>query len=141
MTPGDVDSPWAIDTPAASDAAPKGEGSRLAEWVAWYVETYEAWEQIPACWAKHSAMVNELQAAMELRLAIDAETAGDMVASVRGRADWHDYRGHMMGRLAASPGATCAQRGEHREPRSWDREDSAERRRQARQANRARAAG
>jgi hypothetical protein len=137
MKPGDVDSPWAIDTPGASDAAPKG----LAEWVAWYVETYEAWEQIPACWATHSAMVNELQAAMELRLAIDAETSGDMIASARGRADWHDYRGRMMERLAATPGAVCARRGEHREPKSWDREDSAERRRAARQANRGRAAG
>jgi len=39
----------------------------------------------------HFAMVHELPAAMELRLAIDAETAGDMVASVRGRSDCRDY--------------------------------------------------
>jgi hypothetical protein len=114
------------------DAAPKS----LAEWVAWYVATYEAWEQIPACWAEHPAMVNELQAARELWLVIDAETAGDMIGSARGRAEWHDYRGRMMQRLAESPGAVCAKRGEHREPKSWDREESAERRRAARQANR-----
>jgi len=38
----------------------------------------------------------------------------------------------VMEHLAASPGAVCAERGEHRELTSWDREDSAERRRQAR---------
>ena len=141
MTTSDIESPWANDTPGRKDAGPGEDGSALSGWVRWYVETYEAWEQVPACWAEHPAMVNELQAAMELRLAIDAETAGDMLASARGRADWHDYRGRLMERLAASPGATCAQRGEHREPRSWDREGSAERRRQARLANRARVAG
>ena len=140
MTAAAMESPWANDTPAG-EVAPTGEGGRLPGWVRWYVETYEAWEQVPACWAGHPAMVNELQAAVELRLAIDAETAGDMLASIRGRADWHDYRGRLMERLAGSPGAACAQRGEHREPRSWDREGSAERRRQSRQANRARVAG
>lgn len=132
---------FAVDTPGGKDAGAGKEGSALSEWVSWYVETYEAWEQVPAGWAEHTAMVNELQAAMELRLAIDAETAGEMLASARGRADWHDYRGRLIERLAAGPGATCAQQGGHRDPRSWDREGSAERRRRARQTNRARVAG
>lgn len=127
-------SPWA-------DAAQSERASVFESWVAWYVETYEAWEQVPACWASHPAMVGELEAAMDLRLGIDTQTAGDVLAAGRGRADWHDYRGRMMERLAATPGAVCAQRGEHREPRSWDREASSERRRQARRAERARVAG
>ena len=49
---------------------------------------------------------------MELRLATDAETADDILASALGRAD---FRGCLMGRLAASPGAACVQRDEHRE--------------------------
>lgn len=75
-----------------------GRGCSGPARVAWYVETYEAWEQVPACWAEYPAMVSDLQAAMELRLAIDAETAGDMLAAARGGADWHDYRGRLMER-------------------------------------------
>lgn len=134
-------SPWADDAAPATEAGQSERASALESWVAWYVETYEAWEQVPACWASHPAMVGELEAAMDLRLGIDTQTAGDVLAAGRGRADWHDYRGRMMERLAATPGAACAQRGEHREPRSWDREASSERRRQARRAERARIAG
>lgn len=84
-----------------------GRGCSGPARVAWYVETYEAWEQVPACWAEYPAMVSDLQAAMELRLAIDAETAGDMLAAARGGADWHDYRGRLMERGRVPWGGVC----------------------------------
>jgi hypothetical protein len=58
------------------------------------------------------------------------QRAGDVLATAR--AEWHDYAGRMLDRLASTPGAMRAQRGEHREPRTWDRAATLERRRQAR---------
>jgi hypothetical protein len=55
--------------------------------------------------------------------------AGDVLATARTRAEWHDDAGRMLDRLASSPGAQCAQRGGHREPRTWDRAATLERRR------------
>ncbi|MFC0080954.1 hypothetical protein ACFFRE_02120 [Aciditerrimonas ferrireducens] len=112
--------------PTEQPALPSG----LEPWVAWYVQAYEAWDTIPACWARHPAMIQELHAAMQLRLAIDTETAGDLLATARGIAEWHDYRSRFMDRLARTPGATCAQRRSHREPTTWDRHHDAQRRRE-----------
>ena len=156
MTAGPMGSPWDDDggevgsswEGSGREQLPIGGDDRgvkglpnLRAWVEWYVRNYEAWDSIPPCWAEHPAMVNELQAAMELRLALDVETAGDVAAASRARAEWHDYRGRAMERLGHSPGAVCAQRREHREPVTWDREASAERRREARRSARLKAAG
>lgn len=34
----------------------------LDEWVAWLIETFELEDEIPACWRKHGAMVEEISA-------------------------------------------------------------------------------
>jgi|GEM_PF-5721661 len=105
MTPGDMGAASGGRHQGGQRRGREGAEGAPCGLVARYVDTYEVWEQVPAGWAQHSAMLNELPAAMEVRLAIGAETAGDMLASVRGRAGWYDYRGRLIGRLAASPGA------------------------------------
>lgn len=131
VTPG----PWgdpATSGPERAPASPAVFLNGLDTWVrTWFVPAYEAWKQIPACWAEHAAMVNELEVAMELRAALDTAAAGDVLAGAKGRAEWADFRGRMMDRLAATPGAMCA-KAEHREPITWDRVASVERRREVR---------
>lgn len=131
----DVGGPWAklpTTGPERAPASPAVLLGGLGHWVrTWFVPAYEAWKQIPPCWAEHAAMVNELEAAMELRAALDTAAAGDVLAGAKARAEWSEYRGRMMERLAATPGAACA-KGEHREPITWDRSGSVERRREIR---------
>ena len=96
---------------------------QLRRFVTWLVPTLELWEKIPACWAAHPGVVEELRVAHQLYQAALAVT--DPAAAGRVRADWQDYLGRVLDRLAASPGGGCAQRGEHRTGRTWDRQDSA----------------
>lgn len=106
----------------------------LVPWVASFVEGYEAWDRIPPCWARHGAMAEELEAAWRLGLALAKEAGDDIDAQAHGQAEFWDYIGRMMDRLAASPGAACAaSQGRHIEPATWDKEASAARRRAARQ--------
>ena len=100
----------------------------------WLVPTLELWDRIPACWASHSGMVEELRVAHELFEAILHTTASTALVGVQTRADWHTYMGHVLDRLARGPGGECARRGEHRTGRTWDRHESAQKRRAARQA-------
>jgi hypothetical protein len=108
----------------------------LSQWAAWLVDTYEMWERIPPCWARHPGMVAELRVAQQLLLAIQADTADDVIALSRGLADWHDYFGRLTERLDRNPGRQCATAGRHRDPTTWDREGSAQRRRTARISDR-----
>ncbi len=138
MTPThDPEDPWG----ARSGALPTSQEvqtqtAMITDWVDWYVDHYEAWAQIPACWEQHAAMVNELEAAKELRQVLDAANASDLLAGAKGRAEWHDYRGRMMERLTHTPGLACAERGKHHEPVTWDHGAWTEKRKQARLAAR-----
>lgn len=130
--------PWGEPIDLAKERAPASPAALvggLERWVTdWFVPSFEAWRQIPQCWAEHGAMVNELGTAMELRATSEAVTAGDTTAKAKAMADWCDYRGRMMERLKETPGAACA-KGDHCEPMTWDRAASVERRREIRRRN------
>jgi hypothetical protein len=139
---GDEEPPPAPEPPAPSEPDPDisdGSGpslpprAELGTWVAGFVESYEAWDQIPACWSRHGAMVEELAACWHLGLVLAMEAGRDVKAGAHSQADFWDYAGRMLERLSRSPGAACAIKGSHVEAMTWDRADSSARRRAARQ--------
>ncbi len=147
--PDDIQDVWIeADSVVAAANTSKGCGSgagpeqsepamppstELPKWVVAFVNGYEAWDRIPACWAQHGAVAEEMEACWKFGLILAMEAGGDIKAQAHGQADFWDYVGRMMDRLALTPGAMCASEGKHCEPATWDKEDSAARRRAARQ--------
>ena len=103
---------------------PTGGGSgRFADFVLWVVDTYELWSRIPACWESHRQVTNELRALQARHLQANETAESDPAAGVAARADWHDYLGRMLTRLADGPAATCAQARVHHVAQTWDDDD------------------
>lgn len=117
---------------AVASAMPLQPVGSLSVWVGWLVDTHELWGRIPNCWERHPGVVAEMAAARDLLLRIDAESDGDVAALSHGHAEWYDYFGRILERLAHSPARDCVAADRHREPTSWDREDSVQRRKMAR---------
>lgn len=82
---------WKELAPAAYDA----ELAELTEWVAWWVDRYELGAKIiPACWASHGPLVEELAAlrsAWSLSFQPGDEGAGPL--------GWHERQALLLGRI------------------------------------------
>ena len=127
---GEPDDPGTGD-PAIGERGGVDDG--MAGWVTRLVADFELWERIPACWAQHPAMTAELRVCQLLERFIAADGVDDPVAATPRRAEWIEYLGRCLDRLALTPGHHCAGRGEHRPARSWDRHATALARQQHRQ--------
>lgn len=80
-------------SPGANDAAPLPTGEELTTWVAWLIEHYEL-DEIPPCWPRHGALVEEFDALRVAWLDSIGRGAGGMAA-----VTWHDALGRALGRI------------------------------------------
>ena len=114
-----------------TDAA-ESASKELCDWVEGFVTDYELWAEIPPCWAEHSAMRLELATLYAEFLAVGLARSDGIPAWAAAAASFAENRRRALEGLARSPAATCAAKGEHRPPITWDREASLEARRRHR---------
>lgn len=98
---------WNLDALSPEDRSSRWEV--LFDWVGWLVERYELAEQVPSCWWRHGALVEELNA-LELSWSAAYESADcDHNAALA----WHEDFAKCRERLAEWDRAGCAG-GPHR---------------------------
>lgn len=83
---------------------------QLIAWVDALIDRYELHEQLPACWYRHGAMVEELNA---LHVAWIGAYVG-FHALPTAATDWHDYLERVLGRIRGWDIRGCAS-GQHRD--------------------------
>jgi hypothetical protein len=99
---------WTKLTGAAADEARVA----LDTWVRWLVARYDIdAREIPACWAEHGDLFEELSA---LRTAHQA--AFDPAGPPTGPADWHATLSNTRTRLQLAVAGTGCRAGHHRAP-------------------------
>src|SRR5688572_17783431 len=67
---------------------------KLTKWVTWLIERYELGDVLPACWAQHGAIVEELDALRIGWIDLVDQGSGDL-----GPAQWHDYLHRALDRI------------------------------------------
>ena len=91
------------------DAAAKA-WAWLIDWVGWLVDRYELAEEIPACWYRHPAQVEELTAlAAAWHTAYDENARGDEPLL------WHERFARARARLRDWDETTRCRNGQHTE--------------------------
>jgi hypothetical protein len=114
--------PRPIDWTRLAGAAAEEARAALDAWVRWLVARYAIGvREIPACWAEHGDLFEELSA---LRTAHQA--AFDPASPPTGPADWHATLANTRARLQLAVARTGCRAGQHRvpDPPAWARADA-----------------
>ncbi len=85
--------------------------ANIGEWVDWLIERYELSEAVPACWAQHSPIREELSA---LRAA-HAGALDELQARPSDLLAWHEGLQRALSRIREWDRDKCRTRGHRRE--------------------------
>jgi hypothetical protein len=109
-TPGTV-----VDWQTLADADAPAAWNALREWVEWFTVRYDIpVSTVPACWFRHSHLVDELSALYAAHLvAFDASDTGF------GPIRWHERLSEARPRLGLAYYSQCSDGHRSHAPRSW----------------------
>lgn len=114
--------PRPLDWTRLSGAAAEDALAALDAWVRWLVSRYAIdAREIPACWAEHGDLFEELSA-----LHTAHKAAFDPAGPPTGPADWHATLANTRTRLQVAVARAGCRAGQHRvlDPRAWVRTDT-----------------
>ncbi|MEU4239682.1 hypothetical protein [Actinoplanes sp. NPDC026619] len=100
--------PWPLRWHDLTREAAAQTWSWLIDWVGWFVDRYQIAEEVPACWAQHPPLIEELTA-----LAAAWHSSYDDNAHPDGPLLWHERLARSRDRLRGWDDYTRCRNGTH----------------------------